>query len=164
MRKIFSDDRGRRHWLLNKTAAMQSETDDTRSTGSIVKQNIQTRSFNPSFVCVRGICSQMFFSVFYWPTQSSAFYVVRWLIHNHSTLQQLVDEHVVDGGSCLRWQGRSNCLHQRWWHTGTKLAAVPRHRQVRDTHSEAHTSTDTDQTEPTVRQRIVGLEVIAIFG
>lgn len=44
MQKIFSDNRGRQHRLLEKkqpkkktTAAMQSKTDDTRTTGSIVK-------------------------------------------------------------------------------------------------------------------------------
>lgn len=33
-RELFSDDRGRQHRLLNKTAAMQSKTDDRRTTGS----------------------------------------------------------------------------------------------------------------------------------
>lgn len=69
MQKIFSDDRGRQHRLLKKTAAMQSETDDRRTTGSIIQQNIQTHFLfflikPPLYVLTVNIQHTLFISVF----------------------------------------------------------------------------------------------------
>ena len=67
MQKIFSDDRGRQHRLLKKTAAMQSETDERRTTGSRLKQNIQTRISLiklPLYVLTVNIQHTLFISVF----------------------------------------------------------------------------------------------------
>lgn len=63
MQKIFCDDRGRQHWLLNKTAAMQSKTGNRRRTaGSIIKQNIQTYFLKLNCLCM---CLQLIFSIHY---------------------------------------------------------------------------------------------------
>lgn len=92
-RKIFSDDRGRQHWLLKKTAAMQSETDDRRTTGSIIQQKHSITPlffiWLPLYVLTVSIQQCYLSQCLYWfLTACNVYYAVQQLNHNHPTFEQ----------------------------------------------------------------------------
>lgn len=87
MQEIFSDNRGRQHRLLNKTAAMQRKTDERRTTGLTVK--ILKHSFFDwtASVCAHSsadiiyLWSWFFFDSLLWVLFSQSFKTINTFLH-----------------------------------------------------------------------------------